>query len=331
MVFHDPLFLLLLLFLPPLAWTIIRRRSKGTVYFPTAALFRGATSNWRVWWSRQLPWLTWGALLLGIVALARPQIGLKDSLVRKEGVDIILALDVSTSMLAEDFQNAAGRVNRLAIVKEVTRDFIRRRPNDRIGIVIFSGRPYILSPLTWDHDWSETRLSEIKAGMIEDGTAIGAALTAAVSRLQESKARSKVVILLTDGNNNAGAVAPETAAAAAKALGVTVYPIGAGSKGLVPYPVRDQWGRKHYQNLQVDLDDALLRRIATTTGGRYFRATDTASLRQIFRRIDRMAKTAIEMPKFQDYLELYPYLAGLALVLLLAETVLANTLFRRLP
>lgn len=331
MFFHDPLFLGLLICLPLVTLALFRDRSQGTVYYPNAGLFQRTSPNWRVRWAKYLPWVNLIALCLFIVALARPQIGLKQSLVRKEGVDIVLALDVSSSMLAEDFQNATGRVNRLAVVKEVTKDFIDHRPNDRIGIVIFSGRPYILSPLTWDHDWSESRLAEIKPGMIEDGTAIGSALTAAVSRLQESQAKSKVVILLTDGNNNAGEIAPETAAEAAKALEVTVYTIGAGSKGLVPYPVQDQWGRKYYQNLQVDLDETLLRQIASRTHGRYFRATDTASLRQIFQQIDRMAKTAIEMPKFQDYLELYPYLAGFGLLLLLAETLLANTVFRRLP
>ncbi len=330
MLFHNPFYLGLLL-LVPLLILGSRRQRRGAIQYAATQVFQGIAPNWKVRWSERLPWLKICAVSCAIIALARPQIGVEQSLVRRAGVDIVLALDVSTSMLAEDFRGAAGRVNRLAVVKEVTRDFIARRPNDRIGIVIFSGRPYILSPLTWDHDWSESRLAEVECGMIEDGTAIGAALTTAVSRLEESKAKSKVVILLTDGNNNAGEIAPETAANAAKALGVTVYTIGAGSTGPVPYPMRDQWGRKYYQNVQIDLDDALLQKIAKTANGRYFRATDSQSLRAIFQRIDRMEKTRIAMPHYREYRELYPYLLSLSLFLLVAEACLANTLFRRLP
>ncbi len=330
MQFHNPFYLGLLL-LVPLLILGNRRQRRGAIHYASTQVFQGIALNWKARWSERLPWLKVCAVGCAIIALARPQIGVEQSLVRREGVDIVLALDVSTSMLAEDFQGATGRVNRLAVVKEVTHDFIVRRPHDRIGIVIFSGRPYILSPLTWDHDWSESRLAEVECGMIEDGTAIGSALTTAVSRLQESKAKSKVVILLTDGNNNAGEIAPETAANAAKALGVTVYTIGAGSTGPVPYPMRDQWGRKYYQNVQIDLDDALLKKIATTANGRYFRATDSQSLREIFQRIDRMEKTRIAMPHYREYQDLYPYLLGLSLLLLVGEACLANTLFRRLP
>jgi Ca-activated chloride channel family protein len=331
MSFHNPLYLLLLLLVP--LFVYLRRVSSGeaAIGYSSAHLFSGIRSGWRAYWAQKLPWLTIGAFILLVLALARPQFGVSETIVRREGVDIILALDVSTSMLAEDFQLNVGRSNRLDVVKKVTREFIRSRPNDRIGIVIFAGRPYILSPLTWDHDWTETRISEIEAGMIEDGTAIGTALTTAVSRLHESKAHSKVVVLLTDGNNNAGEVAPETAAAAAKALGVTVHTIGAGSKGLVPYPARDPLGRTVYQNVRIDLDENLLQRIAATTGGRYFRATDTETLREIFRRIDRMEKTRIEAPRYRDYVDLYPWLLGFGLLLLTVETLLANTVFRRLP
>lgn len=331
MIFKDPLYLLLIVLLPVLGYLAAPEPRKGAVRYSTGDLCKEAAPTWRVRWFGSLSWLQILALLVLIVTLARPQIGRKESVVRHEGVDIVLTLDVSTSMLAEDFTVLGKRKNRLDVVKEVTKDFITKRSNDRVGIVIFAGRPYILSPLTWDHDWSETRLGEVKAGMIEDSTAIGSALTTAVNRLRESKAKSKVIILLTDGMNNAGTIAPEMAAEAAQAMKVTVYTIGAGSKGLVPYPVTDSFGRKGYQNVKIDLDEDLLQKIAQTTKGRYFRATDTESLKEIFRRIDKMEKTTIEMHHYQEYQELYPYLLLLALLILLGELTLANTIFRRLP
>lgn len=234
-------------------------------------------------------------------------------------------------MLAEDFKINGVRKNRFEIIKKVTKDFITQRPNDRIGMVIFAGRPYILSPLTWDHGWSEARLAESKPGMVEDGTAIGSALTTSVNRLRQSTANSKVVILLTDGANNAGDIQPITAAEAAKALGIRVYTIGAGSHGLVPYPAVDPWGNKVYRQVQIDLDENLLQEIADKTKGKYFRATDTKSLQTIFTQINQLEKTSIEMPQYQVYKDLYPYLLFTALFLLFGEALLANTIFRRLP
>jgi Ca-activated chloride channel family protein len=331
MIFRSPLYLALLGLIPVLVLLVNRKRNPGVIYYPTVSSGKGIRPTWRVRWLNIMPWLTLAALILGCIALARPQIGVKESLVHRKGIDIVLAVDVSTSMLAEDFRTATGRQNRIGIVKAVTSQFIKRRVNDRIGMVIFSARPYILSPLTWDHDWTISRLAEVKAGMIEDGTAIGSALVTAVNRLRASDAKSKVIILLTDGVNNAGTIMPETAAEAARALNIKVYTIGAGSQGLVPYPVTDQWGRKGYQNVQIDLDEALLKKVAALTGGRYFRATDTGSLKAIFGQIDRLQKTVIAMPHYREYRDLYPYLLSLALGLLVIETVLSNTIFRRLP
>jgi Ca-activated chloride channel family protein len=329
MILRNPYYLLLLILLLPLAWAATgKRRVRGTVRYPTTRHLQTVKPTWRVKYSPCLPWLIVSAVFLLIIALARPQVGMKEFLVRQEGVDILLTLDVSTSMLAEDF--ARGQ-NRLDSVKKVTREFIAKRPNDRIGMVIFAGRPYILSPLTWDHDWCKQRLAETKIGMIEDSTAIGSALATAVNRLRESQAKSKVIILLTDGSNNAGGIQPQTAAEAAHTLGITIYTIGAGSKGLVPYPVVDSFGNKRYQQVQIDLDENLLKKIAQTTHGEYFRATDSQSLQQIFQRINRMQKTVIKMPKYLDYKDLYPYLLLLSIGLLLAEAILANTVFRRLP
>ncbi len=335
MTFHNPILLIFLVLVPILGYGIFRHqklgRSRGGILYSSIAIGQNIRPTWKVKGLAIFPWVTLTAFLLMIVALARPQLGIKNAIVRHEGVDIVLALDVSASMLGEDFQAGGKRSSRIDVVKEVTSDFIAKRPYDRIGMVIFAGRPYILSPLTWDHDWSIERLKEVKAGMIEDGTAIGTALTTAMNRLQESKAKSKVIVLLTDGVNNAGEVTPETAAEAAGALGITIYAIGAGSKGLVPYPFQDPWGRKVYQNVKIDIDDALLTKIARMTKGNYFRATDTHTLKEIFTRIDKMEKTKIEMPHYQEYRDLYPYFLLLSLFLLLGEVVLTNTIFRRLP
>ncbi len=335
MTFQNSLLLILLILVPIMGYGMVCKRKfgkpRGAFYYSSTAIGQNIRATWKVKGLSILPWITLTGLAFMIIALARPEIGLKNAIVRHEGVDIVLALDVSTSMLGEDFQTAGRRTSRIDIVKEVASDFIAKRPYDRIGMVIFAGRPYILSPLTWDHDWSIERLKEVKAGMIENSTAIGNALVTAMNRLQESKAKSKVIILLTDGVNNAGEVAPETAADAAKALGITIYTIGAGSKGMVPYPFQDPWGHKVYQNVKIDIDDALLTKIAQKTGGYYFRATNTNTLKEIFNRINKMEKTKIEMPHYQEYLDLYPPLLILSLILLLGETVLSNTIFRRLP
>lgn len=331
MIFENPIFLLLIIVTVVMIFHLKFGVQPGAVNYSAVAPLGQARATWKVRLFKVLPWLTISAVLLMVLALASPKIGLGKSMIRKEGIDIVLALDVSTSMLAEDFKSGGKRINRLEIVKQVTRDFISRRPNDRIGVVVFAGRPYILSPLTWDHEWIKTRINEIKIGDIEDGTAVGTALTNAVKRLQESKAKSKVVILLTDGNNNAGEIAPEVAAEAAKDFKVTVYTIGAGSQGLVPYPQIDAWGQKQYQMVEINLDEALLQKIASITGGRYFRANDTQSLKTIFQRIDRMEKTETDMVKYSEYKDLYPYFLMAALGILFIEIILANTVCRRLP
>ena len=276
------------------------------------------------------PWLTLLAVLLVIIALARPQTGIKQTQIRREGIDIALVLDISPSMLAEDFKLKGKQVNRLEVVKAVASDFIKKRPDDRFGLVVFAGKSYILSPLTWDHDWCISRLNEIKIGMIEDGTAIGSALATAINRLKESPAKSKVIILLTDGVNNSGEIAPETAAQAGKAKSIIIYTIGAGTKGPVPFPSTEN-GRKVYQTMRIDLDETLLTKIAEITGGRYFPATDTQSLIQVFERINKMKKTSQRAPIYQNYQDLYPYCLLAALILFLIEAILTNTVLRRIP
>ncbi len=329
---HDP-WLLLLLVAAPLLWLRLRaRHHDATVRFPSLKVLRrlpgGRASRWR--WI--LLALRCAALVAIVFALARPQRGRAESEYRGEGIDIMLAVDISSSMLAEDFTLPSGqRANRLDALKAVVKDFVAGRPNDRVGLVLFAARPYTQCPLTLDHGWLLQNLDRAQIGMIEDGTAIGSALATAAARLEPSHARSKIIILLTDGQNNAGKVSPLTAADAIKTLGFKVYTIGAGSKGVAPYPARDLFGNKVYRPVPVDIDEDTLREIAKRTGGTYFRATDTATLQQIYADIDRMERTEFSAPRYLDYEELYPGLILAALLLLTAEFVLAQTRLRTLP
>jgi Ca-activated chloride channel family protein len=217
------------------------------------------------------------------------------------------------------------------VVKTVVQRFIAERPNDRIGMVAFAGRPYLVSPLTLDHDWLIKNLDRVRIGLVEDGTAIGSAIASSVNRLRDQAAKSKVVILLTDGVNNAGKVSPLTAADAAAALGIRVYTIGAGTKGEAPMPVRDQLGNERIVMAQVDVDEETLGQVAKTTGAAFFRATDTDSLKQIYAQIDQLEKTTATLKKFDRYRELYPFVVAAALAVLALEVALAETRLRRLP
>lgn len=330
MFFREPLYGLLLLIIPVIIIYSRVKRECGTVSYSKTSSFQKTGASWRVRFLPLLDALRVIALVLVILGLMRPEKGIEEVRVTGEGIDIVLAIDVSTSMRAEDFEVDGKRQNRLYVVKEVVEEFITNRPGDRIGIVVFAGVPYTLSPLTWDHDWLIRQLDNVKTGMVEDGTAIGSALVTSLNKLKESDAKSKVVILLTDGLNNAGSVPPETAAEAAKALGHKVYTIGAGTKGLAPYPV-ESFGRVFYQDVKIDIDEELLQAIAETTGGKYFRATDTDSLRSIYAEIDRLETTEIEMPKYMEYKELFRYFVIPAMIILVLEFILRETIFRRLP
>jgi Ca-activated chloride channel homolog len=331
MQLHDPWALALLLVLPLLYWMERRRRSAAAVRYPTTSVLRRLPHSGRMRLRWLVPALYGVALLLLIIAVARPQRGRAESQYSGEGIDIMLAVDISGSMLAEDFQLAGQRANRLAVLKSVVKEFISGRGGDRIGLVLFGARAYTQSPLTLDHGWLLGNLDRAEIGMIEDGTAIGSGLATAAGRLEASDAKSKVVILLTDGQNNAGKVSPIAAADAAKALGIKVYTIGVGTRGLAPFPARDLFGNKVYQPMQVDIDEDTLKQIAGKTGGRYFRATDTESLKQIYGEIDRMERTTFTAPRYLDFDELYPWLLVPALVLLCAEVGLTHTVLRKLP
>jgi Ca-activated chloride channel family protein len=323
--------LLLLALVPLLARPRRRGGAPPALPYPVVDALRAVGPGRRARWRWVLTALRAAALVLLVVGLARPQLGRATTQVRAEGIDIMLVVDLSSSMLAEDFQLGGDRANRLEAVKAVVREFLDRRPNDRVGLVLFAARPYTQSPLTLDHGWLLANLDRARIGMIEDGTAVGSALAAAVGRLQGSEANSRIVILLTDGQSNAGKVPPLTAAESAKALGYRVYTIGAGTRGSAPYPQIDPFGRKVYVNMPVDVDEETLQRIADETGGRYFRATDTESLRQIYADIDQLETTSLEGLQYLDYDELYVWLALAALLLLAAEALLAQTWLRVLP
>ncbi len=261
-------------------------------------------------------------LIALIFALARPQSSLSWQNSTTEGIDIIIASDISGSMLAEDF-----KPNRLEAGKNIAIDFIKNRPNDRIGLVIFSGESFTQCPLTIDHDVLINLYGDIKNGMIDDGTAIGMGLATAVNRLKESTAKSKVIILLTDGSNNMGSIPPLTAAEIAKQFNVRVYTVGVGTHGFAPYPFQTPMGIQ-YQNVPVDIDEGTLTKIAETTGGKYFRATNNATLKNIYEKIDKLEKAKIDVTEYHKKTELYLSFALIALGFLLLEFILKNTLFR---
>lgn len=331
MQLHDPWMLLLLGALPVLPWLERQLQRDAAVRFPAVGIVRAIDTAGRKRWRWLVPALRVLALAVTVVALARPQFGRAEGRFTGHGIDIMLAVDISGSMKAEDFTVGEKRSNRLQAVKSVVREFVSGRPNDRIGLVLFGARPYVQCPLTLDHGWLLANLDRAEIGMIEDGTAIGSALATAAARLKASEARSKVVILLTDGQNNAGKISPRTAADAAATVGIKVYTIGAGTRGMAPYPVRDLFGNTVYQPVQVDIDEETLTAIAQKTGGAYFRATDTESLQRIYADIDALERTDFVAPRYLEYDELYPWFLVPAMLLLALEVGLSQTVLRKLP
>jgi len=330
--FADPWALWLLATLPLLAWLRGRVGPTPAVVFPSADLVREAAREVAPSHPGRLRGaLRLGALGLLILALARPQQGLGTADVEASGIDIVLAIDVSGSMAALDFQSEGKPGSRLDAVKKVVEDFVAGRPNDRLGLVAFAGRPYLVSPLTLDHDWLVRGLERLRIGLVEDGTAIGSGIASSVNRLRDRRAKSRVVILLTDGVNNSGKVSPLTAADAARALGVRVYTIGAGTRGEAPMPIVDRFGRQRIVMTPVDVDEETLQKVAETTGAKFFRATDTDSLRRIYEEIDQLEKTTETMKHFEEYRELFPWAILGALSLLCLEALRAASTRRGLP
>jgi Ca-activated chloride channel family protein len=331
---RDPLWLLLLLLIPLFAVYLKLRgkRRKIPVRFPTLEIFKATGPGLAARW-RHLPMiLRAAALILIVVALARPQKISQEKEIHTEGIDIMMALDISTSMLAEDFKPK----NRIEAAKLVASEFVGGRSSDQIGLVVFAGQSFTQCPLTLDYDLLQQLLNKVRielvtGGTIEDGTAIGMAIANGVNRLRNSKAKSRVLILLTDGQNNRGEIDPQTAAAAAKALGIRIYTIGVGTRGYAPYPMRDPWGNVVYQQMQVDIDENLLTQIATQTGGKYFRATDEQALRRVYQEIDRLEKSKIRVHQYRQREELFGKYLQIALILLLVEITLSATRLRTMP
>ena len=328
MEFASPhLLWLLLLLLPMTAWYVYRQlRGGAAIRISSVAGVAGAPRTWR-YYGRHLPFvLRCGAVALLVVALARPRTVEYDSRTNAEGIDIVLAIDVSGSMLARDF-----RPDRITAAKEVAASFVADRIGDRIGLVVFAGEAYTQSPLTTDKGTLQTLLGRVRSGLVEDGTAIGNGLATAINRLRESDAKSKVVILLTDGENNAGQIAPLTAAGIAEAQGIRVYTIGVGTQGKAPSPIDDMIGQVSYRMAEVKIDEKTLREMAEATGGRYFRATDKAKLEAIYEEIDRLEKSEVEISEFTLYHEEFVRWVLAALVLLAAEFLLSHFVFRKIP
>jgi Ca-activated chloride channel family protein len=276
--------------------------------------------------------LRWLVLALFIVALAQPRLMKSATTVKASGVDIVAALDMSGSMISEDFVVRGQRVNRFNMARAVLKQFIEQRPNDRIGLVVFAAQSFIATPLTLDHDFLQENLDRLEIGTINaDQTAIGDALTTALNRLRELKSKSKIVILMTDGQNNAGKVDPLTAMQAAQALGVKVHAIGIGTRGMAPMPVFMGGRKVGYQQQPVDIDEDTLQKIADKTGGKYYRADNAERFRQIYAEIDKLEKTEAVINKFAQFDELFPWFVTCGLALLLVEVALGQTLFRRLP
>lgn len=325
--FANPGFLWLLLLIPALGYLFWRRRRRMVTELRFSSLqpFSSIRRTFRERLRHVPVGLRYVALGCLIVALARPQSISSRENMYTEGIDIVLVLDISGSMLAQDFTP-----NRLEAAKNVADEFIAGRTNDRIGLVIFSAESFTQCPLTTDYPVLRNLLSEVKNGMIEDGTAIGLALANAVNRLKDSKATSKVIILLTDGVNNRGEIDPITAGRIAATYGIRVYTIGVGAEGYAPYPVQTPFGVR-MQLMKVDLDEKTLQQIAQMTGGKYFRATDNRKLKAIYREIDSLEKSKIEVTAYKRHTDLFPAWLLTGLLVLLVEAGLSNTLLRKLP
>jgi Ca-activated chloride channel homolog len=311
-----------------------RRVAVSHVRFSSGSLFSGLAETIRQKVSRNIILLRILSCLMMIVALARPQVAIEEMKVPAKGIDIILAVDVSTSMLAEDLTSGARPKSRINAAKEVIGDFIRERQGDRIGVVVFGAHAYTACPLALDHAWLLRNLQRIEVGIVEEGTAIGSGLMTSLGRFKEDNktgAKGKVVVLLTDGRNNTGEVPPLMAAEAANALGIKVYTVGVGTRSGALYPVRDPFGATVYKKADVELDEESLRTIAAKTGALYYRAQDAASLKRIYREIDHLEKYKREEKVYYVRRELFPLflLPGLGLTIL--EFILRQTLLRRSP
>jgi Ca-activated chloride channel family protein len=340
MTFGHPYVLLLLLLLPLLGWLKGKQGQPPAFVYSSVQLVRGILNVSRTRSGAFLAALRWLVLALLIIALAQPRLTKSETKISASGVDIAVVIDMSFSMADEDFELRGQPADRLTMAREVLKKFIDKRPNDRIGLVAFASEAYIAAPLTLDHDFVLQNLDRLQLGTIDGGsTAIGSGLSTAINRLRELKSKSKIVILMTDGRNNAGKVAPRTVAEAAKALGVKIYTIGVGKRGESRRPRMDRhgrplvdfFGRKIYDPDPEDLDEDVLQEIANMTGGKYYRADNSQRFQAIYAEIDKLEKTEAEVKKFAHHNELFAWLISPGLGVLLLEILLRHTLWRRLP
>lgn len=325
--FKNPeFFYLFLILLPMIAWYIWRQKKSGaSIQFSTDMGFAKIPKNWKYYFRHSVFVLFLASMSFLIMALARPQSSNSWQNVTTEGIDIVIALDISTSMLAMDFSP-----NRLEAAKDVAVQFISGRTNDKIGLVVFAGESFTQCPLTTDHATVINLFKNIESGMIEDGTAIGNGLATAVSRLKESNAISKVIILLTDGENNRGEIAPVTAAELAKTFGIRVYTVGVGTIGTAPYPMQTPFGIQ-VRDVEVKIDEEILGKIAATTDGKYFRATNNTKLAEIYKEIDKLEKSKIDVKEFSKREEEYLKYALAGAFFLIMALFLKTTIFRNIP
>jgi Ca-activated chloride channel family protein len=334
MTFGHPYLLLLLLALPVLAWLKGKRGQPPAFVYSSVQLVRGILNVTQTRSGGFLAALRWLSLALLIVAMAQPRLTKSETKVTASGVDIVVALDMSGSMISEDFELHGRRVNRFNMARQVLSQFVDKRPNDRIGLVVFASDAFIAAPLTLDHDFLQANLERLQIGVIDENrTAIGSALSTAINRLRELKSKSKIIILMTDGQNNSGKLAPLTVAEAAQALGVKVYTIGVGMRGQAPMPSgRNPFtGETMYQMVPVDIDEDTLQKIAQMTGGKYYRADNAQRFQAIYGEIDKLEKTEADIKKFSHHRELFAWVITPGLGVLLLEILLRHTIWRRLP
>jgi Ca-activated chloride channel family protein len=339
---EQPWFLLLALLLP-LFWLIGSRFQRPpAIRFAAARIFERATTFRRSWRKSVQNALYYLGCACLIVALARPQFGTATNRIHANGIDIMILLDVSLSMLSEDYSIGTKRASRLEVVKQVTEKFINGRPDDRIGVIAFSGRAYLVSPLTLDHSWLVENLARLSirrigdqtaigSSLVEDGTAIGSALATAANRLRDKHAKSRVIVLLTDGDNNAGKIPPLTAAEAAAAIGIKIYTIGAGTNGLVPFPHSDGFGNTYYSQEYMPFKEDTCREIARIGNGVFFRAADTKTMTEIFEQIDQFEKTEIPLQKYESYQDVFIWLLAAGVCLLGTTFALSQTVWSKVP
>ncbi len=338
----QPAWLWLLLLAPLLA--ILRGRVGGApaVLYSSTAIFQGIGRPRASRAGAFSGALLTAAFVASVLGMARPQLANSLTHVEASGIDIMIALDVSGSMLTEDYTIGRERTNRVNAIKEITQRFIEARPNDRIGMVAFAGRPYLISPPTLDHDWLISNLEDrVRVGLVEDGTAIGSALVSAANRLKNREAKSRIIVLLSDGENNAGRVDPGTAAEAVRVLGLKIYTIGVGTDSIAPYPVLDPrtrqpvldpfTGRPRYEQIRGEFGEKTLSDVARIAGGHFFRAQSSEALLGIYTQIDKLEKSRVQIDKYRQYRDLFPWFAAAALGLITAQMTLSQTLWRRLP